>query len=261
MSVKCNSWRNPVAACQSSWTTELQLHAFMPQSVTSLSSTFTPKKRRETLQEAELHHHSCLGIQGYLDNVYPHCEIRKAATETCKNGTHLKPSLFSLTLQLWFRKWSLARPQSHGFAGESWVGAPPLFSPEPAQGILPVPLRLRLRHVPQNHVTQLLHQQWGVSTEPSFGSIMLRTGWKHVFFKPTVSTHAHHSNYTLSQSTQHWEWDCNYASIMLMKSWWILIILTVVLCFLVCFSVSLKNLKPFMCFRDFFSCLDPHRSL
>lgn len=81
---------------------------------------------------------------------------------------------------------------------------------------------------------------------------MLRTGWKHVFFKPTVSTHAHHSNYTLSQSTQHWEWDCNYASIMLMKSWWILIILTVVLCFLVCFSVSLKNLKPFMCFRDFF---------
>uniref|UniRef100_A0A3P8QCM8 Phosphodiesterase n=1 Tax=Astatotilapia calliptera TaxID=8154 RepID=A0A3P8QCM8_ASTCA len=72
----------------------------MPQSVTSLSSTFTPKKRRETLQEAELHHHSCLGIQGYLDNVYPHCEIRKAATETCKNGTHLKPlySLFSLSL-------------------------------------------------------------------------------------------------------------------------------------------------------------------
>lgn len=58
------------------------------------------KKKRETLQEAELHHHSCLGIQGYLDNVYPHCEIRKAATETCKNGTHLKPlySLFSLSL-------------------------------------------------------------------------------------------------------------------------------------------------------------------
>lgn len=70
--------------------------------------------------------------------------------------------------QLRCRERALARPQSHGFAGESWVGAPPFFSPEPAPGVLPVPLGLRLWHVPQDHVAQFLHQQRGVSLHPPF---------------------------------------------------------------------------------------------
>lgn len=172
------------------------------------------------------------------------CEIREA--NTCMTCNRLTASLSSLTLQLRFRKWSLARPQSHGFAGESWVGAPPFFPPEPAQGVLPVPLGLRLWHVPQNHVTQLLHQQWGVSTQPS--SWIHHAEFKHVFTKSAESiythTHTQRSNDTLSQSNKG-GCDCNYAFIMLMKSWWILLALTVVLCFLARLSASLSRPKIF----------------
>lgn len=98
-------------------------------------------------------------------------------------GCNLPLSALLSLPQLRCGEWSLARPQSHGFAGESWVGAPSLLPPEPAQGVLPVPLRLRLRHLAQNHVAQLLCQQWGVSIIIISIIHLSKTG-KHAFFCP-----------------------------------------------------------------------------
>lgn len=149
------------------------------------------------------------------------------------NMTDVNPILSLNRLQLRCGKWSLTRPQPHGFAGESWVGAPPFLPPESAQGVLPVPLRLRLRHVPQNHVTQLLHQQRGVSTEPSSRNHHVADEMEVCFLKkkekkknlekPVTHTHTQkHSVHTtpgvVSPSTQLTGCDCNYAIIMLMRS-------------------------------------------
>lgn len=90
--------------------------------------------------------------------------------------------------QLRCRERALARPQSHGFAGESWVGAPPFFPPEPAPGVLPVPLGLRLWHVPQDHVAQFLHQQRGVSLHPPFWIVAQQ---KPCFRNLQTHTHTH----------------------------------------------------------------------
>lgn len=61
-------------------------------------------------------------------------------------------------------KWTVSRPQPNGFAGESGAGAPSLLPAEWQEGVFPLPLRLRLRYVTEDHVPQLLHQQRGVSS-------------------------------------------------------------------------------------------------
>lgn len=83
-----------------------------------------------------------------------------------------------------------------------------------------------------------------ITLDPSCG----RQSWKMLFLKPTASTHTHartHTTVTAHYPNQHSNgYDYNYASIMLMKSWWILLTLTVVLCFLARLSVSLNHPKP-----------------
>lgn len=157
-----------------------------------------------------------------------------------------EPSFLSHPLQLRWGERSLTRPQPHGFAGESWVGAPPFFPPESAQGVLPVPLRLGLWHVPQNHVAQLLHQQWGVSMKPSPWTRHGTDRREACFLKSGVSTHTHTPQLLrIYYSHQHSHGcDCNYAIIMLMKSWWILLAVTVALCFLAFLSESFSQRKP-----------------
>ena len=90
-----------------------------------------------------------------------------------------------------------------------------------------------------------------VVLDPSRGALNL-----NMFFqicRVHLLTHTHRSNDTLSQSNSD-GCDCNYAFIMLMKSWWILLALTVVLCFLACLSASLSRPKSSISvFQDYVS--------
>ncbi|XP_074710775.1 3',5'-cyclic-AMP phosphodiesterase 4A isoform X4 [Strix uralensis] len=63
-------------------------------------------------------------------------------------------------------EWPLAGAQPPRPTGQPGAGAGPRGPPRPAPRVLPLPLRQRLRRLPQEHVPQLLHRQRGPRRGP-----------------------------------------------------------------------------------------------
>lgn len=98
--------------------------------------------------------------------------------------TLTNPSLPGLALQLRGGEWRVAGPHP---AGSAEPGPHPahLLPPGPEEGVLPLPLRLRLRHVAQDGLAQLLPCERRVSLREA-GARQREDGGEEVFHKGRI---------------------------------------------------------------------------
>lgn len=98
----------------------------------------------------------------------------------------LRPTVALVTLQLRSRKWPLTGSHPAGLAQSR--PHPAHLPPGPEKRILPVPLRLRLRHVPQDRLAELVPRQRRVRKREKISQNQRMEEGVHVF-SPVSQAH------------------------------------------------------------------------